>query len=246
MADPYPEDKYPVTDAFIKQDITPPKTALPIDDYMIALAKISNANFIADVSSIPKEEAVQPFPATIMAKYFHWKPNVGLTLIDLTQQSKMSLLRYDANTFLFWMEPDAVQLASQAVKETETDFHPKYNLTNDLYNIVTKQGSMFPYDKLDHLPAEGKVVDIPLQELPVDQRKKAFGIIKQLSNYNELFSRVWFSDEFWKTAAIRFIPGNSSSEGVPFLQVSGSYHQIPMNDSLIGLQAQEKPDDKSN
>jgi len=245
LADPYPQDTFPVKDAYFAQKVTPPPKALPIDDYIIDLAKARDANFIADVTSTPKEQIVQPFPATAMAKFYHWEPKFHLTILDMTQQEQMSLLTYDQSTFLFWKEPDAVQLASQWVKETATDPNQKLPTGVDLYNIVIKGKTLFTYDTLDDLPKDGKVVDISLRDLPMEQKEEAIGTIKQLFIRNEIFSRVWFSDSFWKTAAIRLTTVPVDNKSVSVLQVLGDYHQMDIGYGLIGLQAQEKPDDKS-
>lgn len=236
LADPYPENRFPTKNDYLTQKITPPLIALPIDDYIITLAKAGNANFIADVTSIPKEEIVQPFPATSMAKFYQWEPKFHLTILDMTQQKEMSLLTYDPSTFLFWREPDAVQLASQWIRETEIDLNQKLPTGVDLYNIVTEGKDLFTYDTLDNLPKEGKVVDIPLGDLSIEQKIKAIAIIKQLFMRNEMFSRVWFSDAFWKTATIRLTTVPLDNESVSVLQIVGSYHQIDLNDSLIGFQ----------
>jgi hypothetical protein len=244
-ADPYPQGTFPVKDDYFAQKITPPQKALPIDDYIIDLAKARNANFIADVTSIPKEQIVQPFPTTAMAKFYHWEPKFHLTVLDMTQQVRMSLLTYDRSTFLFWKEPDAVQLASQWVKETETDSNQKLPMAVDLYSIVTKGKNLFTYETLDDLPKDGKVVDIPLHNLPIAQKEKAIATIQQLFIRHEMFERAWFSNAFWKTAAIRLTRVPVDHKTLSVLQMMGDYHQIDIGNSLMGLQAQEKPDDKS-
>jgi|GEM_PF-2821802 len=241
LADPYPEHAYPAKGDSFTQKITPPQKALPIDDYLIELAKAHEANFIADVTSIPKEEIVQPFPATSMAKFYHWEPKFHLTILDLTQQSGMSLLTYDPSTFVFWKEPDAVQLAEQWVKETETDSAEKLPSVLDLYSIVTKDKDLLADDLSGDFPKEGKVVDIPLQELPVAQRDEVLTTIKKLFISNEIFNRVWFSEAFWDTATIRLTTGNSTNKTGSVLQVMGNYHQIQIGDSLPGLELSKEP-----
>lgn len=239
LADPYPENTYPVKDDSFAQKITPPQRALPVDDYLIELAKAGNANFIADVTSISKEQIVQPFPATAIAKFYHWVPKFHLTILDMTQQQGMSFLAYDPSTFLFWKEPDAVQLASRWVKETETNPDQKLPTAVDLYTVMTNGKHVFTDDELDDLPKEGKVVDIPLRDLPMERKTEALSTIKQLFIKNEMYSRAWFSDAFWETATIRLITGNSTDKVLAFLQVLGRYHQISLSNSLSGLQASE-------
>jgi hypothetical protein len=232
-ADPYSEHKSPynVADDSIAQKVIPPKTALPIDDYIIALAAARDANFIADVTSIPKEETIQPFPATPKAKYYHWEPKFYLTVRDMTQQHGMSLSLYDRSTFLFWKEPDAVQLASRLAKEADTDPNEKLSDAVDLYIAVTKDR-----DLLKNFPEAGKTVDIHLSELPTEQKEKVLTTVRQLFISKESF---WHMRPFrlnWDAATVHLKPMMWDAKPVLSLAVIGSYHQRVHETNIVGFQ----------
>ena len=121
-------------DAVTNQKITRPLDTATADDYLIDMARAAKVNFIVDATNFPVPAPVTAYPATPGAvagvngkDKEHWDDRLINVMGDFAAQQKLSTLRPDERTFLFWSEPDPEQLAAfqlsliQAVERNRFD-----------------------------------------------------------------------------------------------------------------------------
>ena len=106
-------------DAVTNQKITRPLDTATADDYLIDMARAADVNFIADATDFPAPAPVIAYPATPGSVVGvkgedkeHWDARLINVMGDFVAQEKLSTLRPDERTFLFWSEPDPEQLAT--------------------------------------------------------------------------------------------------------------------------------------
>ena len=106
-------------DAVTNQKITRPLNIATADDYLIDMARVADVNFIADATDFPAPAPVTAYPsmpgsiAGLKGEYReHWDARLINVMGDFAAQAKLSTLRPDERTFLFWSEPDPEQLAT--------------------------------------------------------------------------------------------------------------------------------------
>lgn len=99
------------------REVTATLNGATMDDYMIELARAADVNVIADATEFPEPSAVKAYPGTSGAiaglqgpHRDKWGPSLINLLGDFAAQKKLSALRPNARTFLFWSEPDPLEL----------------------------------------------------------------------------------------------------------------------------------------
>lgn len=233
-AQPHDESKYPVSDETVRREIEPPKASSSIDEHLLKLAKAGNVNFIADATSLKNDEPVEAFPASEMAQFNKWVPRFHLTVLDFTQEKKLSTLRFDKNTFLFWAEPketDIVEAAQRVVKNT-----PRAN--EDTNAAVVGLWRYLANEKLlgEAILKTPQVVDIPQDQLTSAQQTRIAQIVKQLISDRNRFQAAWFDDDFWSGAAVRLQSVQGEGKVVQALQVAGFYNKQVVGSTIPGLE----------
>ena len=97
------QQPYPV----LKQRIMAPDS-MPVNDYLLAFAKASNYNFIADARDIDPNIVMPEYPARLEwralrnSKGNNYLPMVYSVMKDFTAACHLAELRYNSKTFLFW------------------------------------------------------------------------------------------------------------------------------------------------
>ena len=112
------------------QEVTTPLNTASADDYLLDLARAAHINAFADATDFPTAASIKQYPATLGAiagQQGPYKDRWGPSLINLmgefAAQERLSTLRTDDRTFLFWSEPNpytlfAAQLAATQAAET--------------------------------------------------------------------------------------------------------------------------------
>lgn len=195
----------PVMDDFMREVVTPPSQALPLSDYLIALATATDTNIIADATDFSADAQGKPYPASPAAvdavnrQAKHWEPNRSNLLFDIAATNKLSRLRYDNKTFLFWSEPDPLALAPPliAARNAELARLTVPPLTsNEIGNLLRNY-----YVQVHHW--DGKITDnsikVNIDDLPVDIRN--WVLLKtrdSIAGNSGIFDERVFDEEYWK------------------------------------------------
>lgn len=115
-----------IRDEVMSQEITQPLNTATTDDYLVDLARFGNVSVIADSTDFPVGVPVNAYPSSPAAiagvqgkDSVSWKPILINLMGELAAQKKLSTLRPDAHTFLFWSEPDPRQLFDLQLVLTE-------------------------------------------------------------------------------------------------------------------------------
>ncbi|HEX8235575.1 MAG TPA: hypothetical protein VF600_06425 [Abditibacteriaceae bacterium] len=199
-AAPYDVMQNQVIDERMKAEIAPPQQPLPIDDYLVALAKSTRTNFIADVTELPKETRVDAFPAGKMARISQWTPKFYRVLWDFTQEYKVSQLRYSPTTFLFWSEPDPLELTRSLISASLDKPTSKVPKAKELLPLLLD----FAKEKntRDGQPSRLSF-NATMAELPPELRDKLTALAGLPSPGVGTDLSDWLTDDFWKTARVR-------------------------------------------
>lgn len=182
----------PVIDAtLLRQVELKPAPGSP-DESFLALSRAGQVNFIADDSQGRKAAAVptgdRPQHDTLLE-----------LMVDLAQQHRLSQLRYDARTFLFWPEPDVVALAKQIV--AGKGVHPQGEVLGS-YQMGTAIGTYLVKERGWDGQTADAGIRVPLSDVPpaLRQQLQDYTVSQTLSR--ESTSRAWLSDEFWEGARL--------------------------------------------
>ncbi|HEX8234644.1 MAG TPA: hypothetical protein VF600_01695 [Abditibacteriaceae bacterium] len=231
---PYDEMQPPVVDATLKKEIVPPQKELTIDEYIIALAKASDVNFIADASKIKADARVKPFPAGEMARSNQWGPKLYLVLLDFTQEHRLSQLRYDDKSFLFWSEPDTTDLLQLLLAHDSTlqrkhlsSPEQTFSLLSDYAKSIQRWGGQ----------AQQFYFNAKLAELPAAAQSSITSMARRSILMKGMNPTAWFTDDLWKTARLRLEPGTVlDDKAVPYegLHVYGQDEKGAVLSSWIG------------
>jgi hypothetical protein len=120
-------------DAVTNRKLAVPTDAATVDAYLIDMARSAEVNMMLDATSIPASFSVNPYPSTPGAvagvngrDRDKWAPFLINVMGDFAAQMKLSTLRPNSNTFLFWSEPDPRQLLELQKTVTEADERARF------------------------------------------------------------------------------------------------------------------------
>ncbi|RYX81653.1 hypothetical protein EON83_22915 [bacterium] len=223
-AEPYRRDEVTL------QEITKPLNTATMDDYLLDMAKATKINVIADATDFPQRSVVKPYPSTTAAitglkgQYQDkWGPVLINMMSEFVAQQKLSMLRSDSRTFLFWSEPDPHQLFqlqrtitenmeaarfAQALAVAKEEGVPEAEVIKGELSDLQLQIVLSNYLKAAHgwtptvVNRNSKVnLQMPLEKLPLDFQAL---ILLELRN---LFARSstyrMLNADFWQTADVR-------------------------------------------
>lgn len=95
--------------------------------YLISMAKAANINAFADVTDL-EDRSVRAYPTTPGAiagmngpDKQKWAPVLINVMGDLVADQKLSTYRYSENTFLFWPEPNLLDVTKAQLNATKVD-----------------------------------------------------------------------------------------------------------------------------
>jgi len=202
----------------MQQTVVVPKTT-NLDDYLIALARNANVNFLCDTTELPINAPVTQFPETMVAMFTGdlgvAGPKVRIpsfynVFLELTQGSKLSALRFRPDTFLFWKEPeidlDRVELDQILAGEGVQIPNKPENRTQELALRAETGVMLSNYLRAIH-NWKGRVLDPALKvkfaELPVDLRNNltALTLVQMVDPVSR--GSAWFSDDLWREARLK-------------------------------------------
>jgi len=230
MAEPYDESKDLLNDNMTGQIVAVPADLPSFDEYLIALADAGKFNVIADATD-RSDEPIAAFPATKMGKLNRWTPKLYLVLLDMTQEKKLSMVRYNKNTFILWDEPsqnDIVKHAKQVAGPSLLDNETESQSVTNLYHFLIDNELLNVEDL-----SPGGHVDIPLNKIALPYQEKIKQIALKLAMDKSRFQRAWFDDRFWQQAVMRIVLNKDNSY---VLEVAGFYQQRVVGTQLFGLQ----------
>ena len=205
--EPYPE---------LKQIIVPPPS-MPVDDYMLALAKAGHLNFIADARRIDPAIIMPDYPAAFWPRVNNFKPRLSTVMKDFTRACHLGQLQYNSTTFLFWNghnSADVGQLiyenglywptaappdATQLYRELEEYASRVHGWSKEpLQSKVTNQQFGVYQVNLGRRELRGKLKDLP----PELENK-----LVALASYERWKTKrgldAWLNEDFWQTARVR-------------------------------------------
>ncbi len=252
-------------DAVTEQKITRPLDTATADGYLIDMARAASVNFIADATDFPAPAPVTAYPSTsgavagLKGEYQeHWGSSLINVMGDFASQEKLSTLRVDERTFLFWSEPDPVQLATlqlSLIQAVERDRFAKASaalqaqgmapedivtgattpeaLRTVLFNLLKNQRGW-----TQNTAALDKKIDIrfALAELPPDVRARVLLDLREIMAMpSNLFA---LSDDFWKNPRLRirvFEDGGSDVIGVEIPSLPVEKEQGNVNEAGAGF-----------
>ncbi len=95
------------------KEISIPLRQPSTDDYLLAMAKVADANIITDATRLPAAPPLtgEWHDAWSTARAGQWKGALGSLILSLAHERQLAHLRFDERTFLFWPEPDFVKIA---------------------------------------------------------------------------------------------------------------------------------------
>ncbi len=221
----------PITES-MRGEIKIPLAQPSTEDYLLALGRVGNANFLIDAASLP--EATAPFTGewkerTTSASGGQWKGRLGSILFELAYDRDLTWAAVGERTFVVWPDQPFQKLGKRIAAGEG----------------IKMAGEVLPDDKFiallqDYLKREhgwdskssDLKLDIKFDDLPPSIRP--FVVAKaqeyRLTYVSQPFvdQKVWFSDDFWKEAIIH------ARKMPKFL-----YHSVPMLFVGSPLPAQE-------
>lgn len=209
-AEPFDESKgfifYAIANP-IRKTIVPPQGAMPFDDYVIALSKASDINFLVDSTDIAASGVVEEFPSSPEAREGKWKPTFFGVMEDWCMSHHLAHLRYDDATILFWKEPELLetaQLIISAGQHRSAEALPKeFDLHRELDDYAQQSHNW------DAEAKEAISIQLKLGELPPALQSEITAIARQGILRPDFRRELFLSPDYWKTARVRVIPGQT-------------------------------------
>lgn len=225
-----------VIDDLLRREVKfEPKSALPLDEHLIGLARAADINFLADATSFPPDARVTPYPGTLSSiagvrgpGAAIWRPTLLNLIGDVADQKALSQLRFDDRTFLLWSEPDIVALGRLVAAEMNAHpVEPPARLTLDKLSKYFRE--------VHGWNGQAQDVDfkVPIAALPLELRAGVLAetravLLNRLAGrrrnvqtttnpdgeeqtkVNEETTLVpsptlWFDDDFWSKARLKII-----------------------------------------
>ena len=216
-----------------------PLNTASVDDYLLDMAKQGNINILADVTDLPAQAKVTPYPATLGAikglkeKGKEWEPVLFDVMGDFAAYHELSFLRPGERTFLFWHKPDAGQLLQAQMTLKQASDHALFadadvaarnmgapaddTITGELEKNESKR-VLFDYLQQAHgwttdSIRDGQELDIrvPLSDLRPDLRAL---VLREFQNQWLQSSRLdLYEDTYWNGSDLRIcLRGDADSE----------------------------------
>jgi hypothetical protein len=237
----------PPYDEFMIEKITPPKTA-PIDDYIIALSKATDINFIADATNFPADAQVDQYPSSPASldgingpEARKWQSNRLNVLIDMTESKRLTQYRWEEKTYLLWSEPDLLSLGRLIVSERERDQAQaiaRQTLDRAVMNEEWKKYFQTAHGWDEHaqgVAARVKFTDLPPALRPLvesETRRRIFNLFADEGTLD------WFHDDYWNQTYFTLKPsteGAGNGYSIIALMLNG-----PVQDTFVARQRDQK------
>ncbi|MBV9868428.1 MAG: hypothetical protein JO316_23995 [Abitibacteriaceae bacterium] len=208
----------PLVDDLLREKIAVPQ-ATQMDDYLVELGRNADINILADVTTVPDTGPLKPFPETSVALFTQEdgtvadqvkEPRLLGLILDLAQQQKMTHLRYDTKTFLFWNRPDIPSKATQARKIVAGEDASMPNLVRDEPQARQLQAEtstlLAAYFQQTHGWNGGMAnlpIDVKFADLPENIRHNLTTLALQAMLEPTSASEFWFTDKPWAEALLK-------------------------------------------
>ena len=240
----------------LRKPIVPPPGDTSLDDYIIALSKNSDINFIADVTQRPADERVGAFPNSAKAIEGNWKPTFYAVSEDLENAQNLSELRYNDTTYLLWSTPDAMRAArlmiaagkNHAAEPLPDQLELHRALDDYLRDAMgwTKEAVPTAGDinvelkKLIEANAlteevSQKVFQPKLGDLPPALRAQLVTVTRNIALQAKLNPAQYFTDEFWKTARFRVTVFDSPISPVVYVAGAPKEGEAPLFANSVSI-----------
>ena len=219
-AEPFDESKgyifYAIANP-IRKTIVPPQGAMPFDDYVIALSKASDINFLVDSTNIAASGLVEDFPSSPEAREGKWKPAFFNVMGDWGLSHQLADLRYDNETVLFWKEPELLETAQLIIgagqHQSAEPLPREFDLHQELDDYAQQSHNW------DAETKKAISIQVKLGELPPVLQSQITAMTRRGVLRSHLRRELFLSPDYWKTARVRVIP--SQTEGRSFVFVGG-------------------------
>ena len=191
------------------------------DEELLEIARTADVNFIADATHF------SPETMTVQTRY----ANLGtwplwLFIMEIIPEWKLTSHRYDAQTFLFWTEPDIVTLAQKVLNGEGNKLLGAVKIANEgevntLLVHYLQRSRGWDSAKL------GFSLDIKIADLPPEVRTQVIAKVQKEKLGHPVASgtRAILSDDYWQQAVLRIVndPTGQKRGEVLTLRAGGKY-----------------------
>lgn len=225
----YAHAKPYLRDEVTLQNVAQPLDTSTLDAYLLDMARSANINVVADATNFPADVAAKPYPSMPGAiaglkgdNKARWGPTLLNVMSDFEGMERLSLLRTDDRTFLFWRAPQLnqfFQIQKELIKATEAARFeeavaaaqaagvPETELfTADLSrDQLQKKLLAFLKERFNWTASVAERNDkvdlrVALDDLPPDLRAL---VLLDVRRHSATYEGIeWLDKSFWKTADI--------------------------------------------
>ncbi len=181
-----------------------------IDDYILAASRAYKVNLILDSTRVPQDA---PLTSQKIENFSMWS---GLAFF-VSRRGINAQPWGDGSTILLWQQPDLALLTRKLVESGEIKAPPADMPSQAL--LGSNQMRMQPliatyFQKQKGWNGQGPFrATATFEELPQELRER-LAVQTRAGIWNLVASRTsarWFSEDFWKSVRLRFIPGQDNT-----------------------------------
>lgn len=200
----------------MKEQITAPAEALPIDEALAALSRAASINIFVDATHLPVDQILQPYakrPKNVNTIDFSGR---SLVIGHAVTQAQMSYDRTAKDTFVFWREPDINRVINLIVAH-QKQLHALYPPADDKTTLAALEQYFartqgWPIQSIKFADrkrrAQGLEKAVSLSELPPElQAPLQAEFVRHLRRSGVAPDYSHFEPQSWKDGRVRLVEG---------------------------------------